>query len=74
MSRTHDLDEYLSNLSVNGKELERVSSTCLLGTQLNEHLIWTDEINSKISSCYGILSIVKKLKHFAPFQTSRMSY
>ena len=71
MSRTHDLDEYLINLSVNGKELERVSSTCLLGTQLNEHLIWIDEINNKISSCYGILSIVRKLKHFAPFHVRK---
>ena len=46
----------------NGKGLERVSTFRLLGTEVHENVNWKREINYKISSCYGTLSVLKKLK------------
>ena len=51
----HGLETCSLNLTVNGKRLERVSNFRLLGTQVNQHLDWKEEINSKISSCYATL-------------------
>ena len=67
LSRVHGLDTHSINLSANEKEFERVSTFRLLGTQVHQNLNWIDEINIRISSCYGILSIIRKLKHLAPF-------
>ena len=71
LSRVHGLDTHSINLSANEKELERVSTFRLLGTQVHQNLNWIDEINIKISSCYGILSIIRNLKHLAPFNVRK---
>ena len=63
MSRAHGLETCSLNLTVNGKRLERVSNFRLLGTQVNQHLNWKKEIDSKISSCYATLAVIRKLKH-----------
>ncbi len=49
-------------------EHKRLDSTRYLGTQLHHHLNWTDEISTKISSCYKSLSVLRKLKHLAPYK------
>ena len=61
MSREHGLETRSLNLTVNGKRLERVSNFRLLGTQVNQHLNWKEEINLKISSCYAALAVIRKL-------------
>ena len=66
MSRAHGLETCSLNLTVNGKRLERGSNFRLLGTQVNQHLNWKEEINSKISSCYATLAVIRKLKHLTP--------
>ena len=67
MSRLHSLDAVSLDLSVNGKQIEQVSTFPLLGTQVHQNLKWNNEINSKISICYRTLVVVRKLKHLAPF-------
>ena len=56
---------------MNGQPVERVASTRLLGTEFQENLKWNDEINSKISGCYGCLSVLRKLKNLAPFRVRK---
>jgi hypothetical protein len=56
---------------VNSQSAERIASTHLLGTELQENLKWNNEINSKISSCYGNLSILRKLKNLAPLKVRK---
>jgi len=63
----HGLETCSLNLTVNEKRLKRVSNFRLLGTQANQHLNWKEEINSKISSCYASLAVIRKLKHLTPF-------
>ena len=55
------------NRTVNGKRLLRVSNFRLLGTQVNQHLNWKEEIDLNISSCYAALAVIRKLKHLTPF-------
>ena len=57
---TWTLETCLLNLTVIGKRLERVSNFRLQGTQVNQHLNWKEEINSKISSCYATLAVTRK--------------
>ena len=55
--------------------MERVSSefqlSAYLGTEVHENVNWKRERNSKISSCYGTLSVLKKLKHLAPYNARK---
>ena len=56
-------------------QMERVWSAFsivhLLGTEVHENLNRNTEINSKISSCYGTLSVLKKLKYLAPYNVRK---
>ena len=67
MSRLHGLHAVSLDLSVNGKQIEQVSTFLLLGTHVHQNLKWNNEINSKISICYRTLAVVRKLKQLAPF-------
>ena len=67
MSQTHGLDGHCIHLCANGKSLKRVLTFRLLGAEVHENVNWKRERNSKISSCYGTLSVLKKLKYLAPY-------
>ena len=71
LSRVNELDSRSFSFHVDGKKLERVSTFRLLGTQIHKNLNWTDEINIKISNCYGTLSVIRKLKFLAPFDVRK---
>ena len=43
------------------KHLERVHSIKLLGVQFDD-LTWNEHITKSLASCYGTLSVPKKLK------------
>ena len=45
--------------------------TIILGVCLNEHLSWSSRIDSLLTSCYGILAVLKKLKNLAPFHVRK---
>ena len=57
--------------SVDGQLIERVETTRLLGTDLHQNLNWKNDSDSKITSCYSTISVLKKLKHLAPFQLKK---
>ena len=71
LSRTHQLDDHSIQLNTNGVGLKITNSSLLLGTVMEQHLKWNDEINRKISSCYGTLSVLRKLKHLAPYHVRK---
>ena len=49
-----DLD---MKIAVNNENIERVPSTKLLGTYINQHLKWEDNVKYICTSCYAILAI-----------------
>ena len=71
MSQTHGLDGHCIHLCANGKSLKRVLTFRLLGAEVQENVNWKRERNSKISSCYGTLSVLKKLKYLAPYNARK---
>ena len=71
LARVHKLDEYPINLHTNGAKLERIKTTRLLGTEIDENLKWNDDFLSKISKCYNTLAAIKKLKNLAPFHVRK---
>ena len=71
LARVHKLDEYPINLHTNSAKLERIKTTRLLGTEIDENLKWNDDILSKISKCYNTLAVIKKLKNLAPFHVRK---
>lgn len=51
--------------------MERIASSKLLVTFLNENLKWSEQTKHSIStiySCYGVLSTLRKLKNLAPLR------
>ena len=39
----------------------------MLGVHIDNHLSWTEHINRTLSSCYGSLAVLRKLRSLAPF-------
>ena len=71
MSRIHDLGEIVPPVVVKGRKLNRVKIFKLLGTWFNEHLKWSDHVKKVVSSCYGVLSTLRKVKNMAPQNTKK---
>ena len=71
LARVHNLEDHQVNLTANGQMLERVNTTRLLGTELQQNLDWNSDTNTKTSSCYATLSVLRKLKSLAPFQVRK---
>ena len=71
LALVHKLDEYPINLHTNSAKLERIKTTRLLGTEIDENLKWNDDILSKISKCYNTLAVIKKLKNLTPFHARK---
>ena len=67
MSTAHSLDHFKPDLSINGITIERVSSMKLLGTHIDQHLCWEENIKQVLSSCYATLATLRKLKNILPF-------
>ena len=71
MARAHSLQTASINISCNGESLERVTSTKLLGVHIQEHLTWNIHINELVTSSYGALAMLKKLRNLAPFRVKK---
>ena len=65
MSKAHNLGEFTPTLSVGGKAVEKVKTFKLLGTWINENLKWSDHVKHVLSSCYGVLSTLRKIRNLA---------
>ena len=68
MSRVHSLQNIELGPNINGKLLERVSNSKLLGVHLNENLKWDEHVNELSISCDGVLRTLRKLKNFTNFK------
>ena len=72
MSDTFDLNDINTfNVKISGECVERVKSWKVLGVHLDEHLQWSVHIDKTITSCYKILSILNKMKIFAPLNVRK---
>ena len=64
----HHLSKLSVSLSMDEKLLDLESNPRLLGIYLDKHLDWSNHVQESISSCYGQLSVLKKLKNFTTFK------
>ena len=71
MARVHSLQTASINISCNGESLERVTSNKLLGVHMQDHLTWNIHINELVTSSYGALAVLKKLRILAPFRVKK---
>ena len=67
MSTAHSLDPFEPDLSINDTPIKRVSSLNLLGTHIDQHLCWEENMKQVLSSCYATLAVLRKLKNILPF-------
>lgn len=62
MDRYHNLDrENAVQMVVNNIPIERVSSWKVLGMRFQQDLQWNDHITELLSTCYGVLAVLRKL-------------
>ena len=71
MSRVHGLDAVVPNIRVKGQMLEKVKEFKLLGTWFSDNLKWGCHIKHLTSSCYAVLSTLKKLRNFTPLHVKK---
>ena len=71
LSRVHNLGSYIPPVTVTGKNFERETSFKLLGTHISENLEWNEQTKQTMSSCHGVLSILRKVKNLAPIQVKK---
>ena len=71
MSRLHGLQDAAVQLTCNGETLERVQSIKLIGVTMDEHFSWIEQVKALLSSCYGVLSVLRKLRNLAPFHVRK---
>ena len=45
--------------------------TKLLGIYLDSHLDWKEHVTKLLSSCYGVLAVLRKIRHRAPFKVRK---
>ena len=67
----HGLDAMVPDVTVKGQTLERVKEFKLLGTWISDNLKWTNHVKYLVSSCYSVLSTLRKLKNLAPFHVKK---
>ena len=68
LSLNHNLHQLNVPLQIDNKNLNKVSNTSLLGTVIDENLTWGYHVNNVLSSCYGKLSVLRKLKNMTTFK------
>ena len=71
MSRFHGLQDAAVQLTCNGETLEWVQSIKLLGVTMDEHFSWIEHVKALLSSCYGVLSVLRNLRNLTPFHVRK---
>ena len=66
MSRVHGLDTVVPDIRVKARAIEKVEEFKLLGTWFSDNLKWGCHIKHVTSSCYAVLSTLKKLRNLTP--------
>ena len=67
LSSAHAIEHLNVKIAVNNENIERVPSTKLLRTHINQHLKWEDNVKYICTSCYSILAMLRKVKNLLPF-------
>ena len=67
LSSTRALEDLNMKIAVNNENIERVPSAKLLGTYINQHLKWEDNVKYICTSCYATLAMLRKVKNLLPF-------
>ena len=71
MARYHSLEERKLPIACGDTALKRISCTKLLGVHVDQHLTWKTHVEHVLSSWYGTLSVLRRLKHLAPFHVRK---
>jgi len=72
MAQYHSLEERNLPIACDDTLLKRISGTKLLGVCVDQHLTWKTHVDSALSSSYGTLSVLRRLKHpAAPFHVRK---
>ena len=71
LAKVHQLENISMQISINDVTIEHVSSAKLLGTYLDRHLNWEENVKNTASSCYATLASLKRLKNFLPFHIKK---
>lgn len=54
-----------------GRSIPQEQSAKLLGVKFNQHLAWTEQVNSVLKSAYGTLRALKNFKRFTPYKVRK---
>ena len=71
MARYHSLEERKLPIACGDTSLKRISCTKLLGVYMDQHLTWKTHVDHVLSSSYGTLSVLRRLKNLAPFRVRK---
>jgi len=66
LTKYHKLDIKDIPLHIQQKSIKLTTNHKLLGTNLQNNLKWDQQVYNTAKSCYGTLSILRKMKHLAP--------
>jgi len=67
LSSARAIEHLNMKIAVTNENIARVPSTKLLGTYINQHLKWEDNVKYIFTSCYSILAMLHKVKNLLPF-------
>lgn len=71
MARYHSLEERKLPIACGDTPLKRISYTELLSVHVDQHLTWKTHVDHVLSSSYGTLSVLRRLKSLAPFHVRK---
>ena len=71
LSSARALEDLNMKIAVNNENIEPVPSAKLLGTYINQHLKWEDNVKYICSSCYATLAMLRKVKNLLPFHKKK---
>jgi len=71
MARYHSLEGRKLPIACGDASLKRISCTKLLTVYMDQHLTWKTHVDHVLSSSYGTLSVLRRLKNLAPFHVRK---
>ena len=68
----HNVKEKEIDLKLGSTELQLDKEPHYLGIYLDQHLDWGKHLKHILSTCYGKLSVLRKMKNFTTFSAQKM--
>ena len=72
LSRWHSLPDLITTIKSADQDIEQVKNFKILGVRFNEHLDWTEHVNSIIRCCFATLRNLKQFKSSADWHQRKM--